>query len=111
MKKKPESYRSGVERRRHERIKSDMALKFRLVDENGAPLDDACSDGRVIDISESGMRVAVDREIRPGQRLEISGTSEHLSTGVHGCVTTVHVTPRGDGFEVGVEFEQFRRGR
>ena len=82
-----------------------MNLKYRLMDEAGMPEESTYSVGRVLNISEGGMLIEVDRIIRLGQKLEVYARIENSSTGTYGIVVAVRQAPDIDVFEIGVKFQ------
>ncbi len=73
-----------------------MDLKYRLVAEDGVPQEPTYSHGRVLDISEGGMFIKVDRIIRIGQKLEVYARKQDHSAAVRGIVVAVRQVPEID---------------
>ena len=86
-----------------------MALRYRRVDQKRNPLESAYSSGRVVDISEGGMLVEVDRALELGQRLEVFTSTKSSSSGIYGIVVAVRVVRAIELFEAGVRFETRER--
>ena len=93
------------ERRKHPRFRMNMTLRYRCVDENNMPSEAVYSSGRVIDISDGGMLIEVDRGLDLGQKLEVYTSTKSSSSGVYGIVVAVRVVRAIELFEIGVKFE------
>ncbi|MFH0965277.1 MAG: PilZ domain-containing protein [Planctomycetota bacterium] len=100
----PHAHGQPVERRRFPRFRTNMSLKYRLLDQNSLPLEPTYSFGRVLDISDGGMLMEVDRVLELGQKVEIYTSSKAGSTGIYGVVVAVRVVRAIDLYEIGVRF-------
>lgn len=96
-------YESGQERRRHQRQrfrKVSGGVKFSV------RLDDQiCEILAVHDVSISGIRLGLTRQLAVGQALELIAQENDFSVSVLGTVRWCASAPEGASFEYGIEFD------
>jgi len=83
--------------RRHERILVDSRVELSWTNEAGAP---CYTRGKVVDASESGIRVEVGERIPLRTRLQIKAPS----LGIHGTGSVRFCRSKAMGYQIGLEF-------
>ena len=84
-----------------------MKLKYRPVDARNIPEEPDYSFGRVMDVSERGICVEVDRALRIGEKLEVYASTGRKAQGMYGIARVVWIVRRTDHFEAGFVFEKW----
>jgi len=91
-----------AERRKHPRITELFLVSY--VNKEGSEQKTPVSMGRTLDISRSGARLEIDREVKPDSRMELDMAVRDTRLVVQGRVVRVERTEQGR-YTVGIEFD------